>query len=265
MRWGVVGIGRAGRARMAALQGDPRALLTATFRGGGSLEVGSFQALLDKVDAVAICSPDATHAAYARKALLARKHVLTEFPVASSVVEAKALFALARRMGRVLHVEHIELLTVTAQALREHARDVVSASVRFCGLPRPGPVALVNVARLHRVVDCLGMPLSCDAWSGRTWLSGSLKYPWGKAALDFRHGDLGRKTEILLVTKHGRVLQQNKKLTVKGEPVELPEQPPLFAEDQRIASARILDGAEGYVSEERILEVLSLVELLSST
>jgi hypothetical protein len=247
---------------MAALQGDPRALLAATFRGGAGLEVPSFEALLERVDAVAICSPDSTHATYARKALLARKHVVVEFPVATSAVEARTLFALARRMGRILHVEHIELLTATCRALREHARDVKSGSVRFCGLPRPGPVALVNVARLHRVVDALGMPDGCHSWSGRGFLSGHLRYPWGKLALDFRHGDLGRMTEILLVTGAGRILQQNGKLLINGEPQELPEQPPLFAADQLVASARILDGAEHYISEERIVDVLRLVEAL---
>ncbi len=247
---------------MAALQGDPRALLAATFRGGGGLEVGSFAELLAQVDAVAICSPDATHAGYARKALLARKHVVVEFPVATSEVEARNLFALARRMGRVLHVEHIELLTSTARALRQRTQGVKDGSVRFCGLPRPGPVALVNIARLHRVVDALGMPDGCHSWSGRGFLSGHLRYPWGKVALDFRHGDLGRMTEILLVTESGRVLQQNNKLLLNGEPVDLPEQGSLFGEDQLVASARILDGGEHYVSEERVIDVLRLVEAL---
>jgi hypothetical protein len=38
----------------------------------------------------------------------------------------------------------------------------------------------------------------------------------------------------------------------------------LFASDQRAATARILDGARPYVSEERILHVLDVVESLGS-
>jgi predicted dehydrogenase len=57
---------------------------------------------LDQVDAVYIASPNETHYAYARQALAAGKHVLSENPVALSKREAQELFALAREKDLVL-------------------------------------------------------------------------------------------------------------------------------------------------------------------
>lgn len=59
------------------------------------------------LDAVAIASPAAQHAATARAALLAGKDVLVEKPLALKVKDAEALLDLARRKKRILMVGHI--------------------------------------------------------------------------------------------------------------------------------------------------------------
>jgi predicted dehydrogenase len=56
------------------------------------------------IDLVSICSPNITHFDYAKRALLAGKHVLVEKPFTSSVAEAEELIALAARQGKVLSV-----------------------------------------------------------------------------------------------------------------------------------------------------------------
>ncbi len=53
------------------------------------------------IDLVFICSPNETHAEYARKALEHRKHVVVEKPFALSEPEATELLALAQRQGCV--------------------------------------------------------------------------------------------------------------------------------------------------------------------
>jgi predicted dehydrogenase len=61
-----------------------------------------FENFLKQVDAVYIASPNETHYSYAKQALLAGKHVLSENPVALSGSQAKELFALANEKELVL-------------------------------------------------------------------------------------------------------------------------------------------------------------------
>ncbi|MEY4750193.1 MAG: hypothetical protein RIQ60_2407 [Pseudomonadota bacterium] len=65
---------------------------------------GSYEALLDDagIDAIYLPLPNSLHAEWAVRALAAGKHVLCEKPLALTVDEAQAMFAAARRHGRVL-------------------------------------------------------------------------------------------------------------------------------------------------------------------
>jgi predicted dehydrogenase len=63
------------------------------------------------IDAVAIATPASTHFELTRAALEAGKHVLVEKPLCMRSDEAELLVALARRMGRVLMVDHTTLFT----------------------------------------------------------------------------------------------------------------------------------------------------------
>jgi scyllo-inositol 2-dehydrogenase (NADP+) len=58
------------------------------------------------LDLVVVATPDGTHAALARAALLAGKHVVVDKPIAASSSEAIELLALAREYRRVLTVFH---------------------------------------------------------------------------------------------------------------------------------------------------------------
>jgi len=61
---------------------------------------------LDRVDAVTIATPPATHAALAASYLQAGKHVLLEKPMALGVDQARELVDIARREDRILAVVH---------------------------------------------------------------------------------------------------------------------------------------------------------------
>lgn len=270
LRWGIIGVGRAGQARARALHADPRATAQVGFRGDPASvnlrAAASVEDLLARVDAVAICSTDETHPALVRQALAAHKHVVCEFPLAPSAAEARALFALARAVDRVLHVEHIELLTGAAVWWREHRPKTVRSGTLAFTSPRTGvDPARGNVARLHRIVDILGEPESVAVtyWD-QTTLAGALHFSQGTVAVDFRFGPgLPRETLIELVDQDGVVIrQQGRGITRNGQPVVLPTVGGLFAADQIAASARILDGAPGYVSEARVVSVIALTETL---
>lgn len=63
----------------------------------------------DEVDAVVVATPVPTHAALAREALAAGKHVFVEKPMALSADEAEGLVALAEERGLVLMPGHLLL------------------------------------------------------------------------------------------------------------------------------------------------------------
>ena len=62
----------------------------------------SYEEFLSNVDAVYIASPNETHYEYAKKALEAGKHVLSEKPLAFTKAESQELYGIARENGVVL-------------------------------------------------------------------------------------------------------------------------------------------------------------------
>ncbi len=275
IRWSVVGVGIAGRMRARAILADPRSALVAAHRGrfADELPCAQLERLEDAIaaaDAVAICSPSAQHARQVAAVLEAGRHAVVEFPVAGGAGAAAALFDTARRVDRVLHVEHIELLSATAAALRERidrgALRGVSASFQSAGTEDlPGrELALRGVARLHRIVDIAGPLARVDAVRARPGqLGAELRTTTGlPVALQLRVGPgLDRRTRM--VVDDGREwVQEGRALSVDGRPLDLPGVEGLFAADHQVAVERILDGGEHYLSEERILHVLEVVDML---
>jgi len=76
-----------------------------------------FQGVLDdpSIDALVIATPVSTHFPFARRALVAGKHVLVEKPMATSSTEALELLELAERRGKILMVDHTFVYTGAVQ------------------------------------------------------------------------------------------------------------------------------------------------------
>jgi biliverdin reductase len=277
LRWGVVGIGIAGRARARAVLDSEHDELVHVWRGRHAAELGvpqveSFDQALQGVDAIAIASPSEHHGAQVRAALEAGLHVLVEFPLARSHAEAQALFALAAEQGKVLHVEHIELLeaagrTLCGQVPREALRSV---TVRF---ERRGPseagaphLAWGNVARLHRLVALAG-PVEevVSVRHAPGVLQADLRTASGVVArLEVEQAPyLQRTTQLTVEATSGRWEQRNGELTHDGRAVSLLGTRSLFASDQRVASARIREGHAPYVDDATVLQVLAVAERLA--
>jgi len=130
VRIGLVGTGYAARARAEALQKDERARLVAV--AGHTLEktiafgetfglevIPDWKDLILRpdLDLIIVATVNGTHKAIVGAALEAYKHVAVEYPLALNAAEAAELIALASAHRRLLHVEHIELLSGVHQAI----------------------------------------------------------------------------------------------------------------------------------------------------
>jgi biliverdin reductase len=277
LRWGIVGLGRAGRSRAAAIVADLRCEWVGAWRGAEpqppARGYSSFEALLDAVDAVAICSPNDVHAAQVRAALTAGRHVVCEFPLAGSAAEAQALFELAETQGRRLHVEHIEILTATAAAVRSFMAEggLQGGSLAFSSPDRgwigdPDRALAIthrNIARLHRLLDALGPPERLLVHERRpTRLSATLWFQGAPVQLTLHHApDAPRSLTIQLTRADGQNLRQrNDQIEVNGAPVALPSDGGLFQRDHDAFMAALLHDAPLYVPSERALELLHLAD-----
>jgi biliverdin reductase len=278
LQWAVVGAGIAGRARAKAISADPRARLVGVWRGRFAEETGapvlpSFEAALAVADAVAICSPTAMHAEQVEAALGAGRHVLVEFPLAESAAVAERLLQRAREASLVLHEEHIELLDTTCSTLAAHIRPSIVRAVTLA-FDAPGPqdagpgaLALSNVARLHRVSAFAGPFVAVDRVEHEPGkLSAVLKLESGGSvrAIFQQAPYFTRRIVIDADTVAGRWTQQDDQLLREGMPVTLVGSGGLFARDQKVCSARILDGAGHYVPDNRILHIMDVVDQLSA-
>ena len=72
------------------------------------------------IDAVVIALPAAMHYKYAKAALLKKKHILVEKPLATSVEEAKDLIQTAKDNKRILMVGHTFIFNMAVQQIKKY-------------------------------------------------------------------------------------------------------------------------------------------------
>ena len=118
IRVGIAGLGAAGRAFVPALRAhrgfelravaDPSPSIRAEFAGERVAAYPDLDAMLAEgaLDAVCIATPTEMHAAQARAAFAAGKHVLVEKPMATSLADAQSMIDAAARAGKILLVGH---------------------------------------------------------------------------------------------------------------------------------------------------------------
>ena len=102
------------------------------------------------IDAVVVATNNLTHAALARRALAAGKHVFVEKPMATTSADARGLLALAREKGLSLAVDHM----MTHNAWNRAARDLV----------RGGTLGTVNDAVFHMEFGYGFEPAEAASW-----------------------------------------------------------------------------------------------------
>src|ERR1019366_4631033 len=76
------------------------------------------RAELKRVDAASVCVPTVHHAACARELMACGIDLLIEKPLAGSLAEADEIVGLARELGRVVQVGHLERFNPAVRAVR---------------------------------------------------------------------------------------------------------------------------------------------------
>ena len=240
---GIVGTGYAAKRRAESFVADSRAQLV--FVAGNSLKqtqdfcdsfggaaLASWLKLVNQtnLDLVVISTINRDHAAIARAALEAGKHVVVEYPLALSADEGALLLALAQRQNKLLHVEHIELLGGLHQAVRAHLTEIGSPFyVCYKTLigKRPAPrrwtfnqelfgfPMIAALSRVHRFTNLFGAvdTVSCQSrfWDVNT--AGDFKSCLCLAQLVFKNGVIADLT----YGKGERIWQEHRSLELQGE------------------------------------------------
>ena len=164
VRIGVVGAGSLGYHHVRILRELPEARLVGFHDSDPARsrrvteELGvpaapSLDALLDQVDAVTVVVPTPAHHAVASLALARGIHVLIEKPIATTLEEADALLAIARRTGALIQTGHVERFNHAIRAALPHITEprFVESNRLAPFNPRGSDVAVVLDLMIHDI------------------------------------------------------------------------------------------------------------------
>ncbi len=302
---GIVGTGFAAKLRAETLQSDRRSHLIAVSghtpettqefaNQHKAVAVESWQQLVEhpNLDLVIICTINRDHGAIAHAALNANKHVIVEYPLSLDPGEAESLIALAEAKGKLLHVEHIEILGGLHQALRQSVAEIGNVFyTRYVTIfqQRPAPKRWTYnhqqfgfplsgaVSRIHRLTDLFGKVASVSCQS-RFWEDGDGYYTaclctaqlqfvsgliaevtYGKGEVFWQnlrnfevHGDQGT---LLFEGEKGSLIRGEEKT-----PIEVGGRRGLFAKDTEMVLDYLVEGTPLYVSAEASCYALKVAD-----
>jgi biliverdin reductase len=305
LRVGLIGTGYVAKLRAETFTADERSQVIAVM--GRSPEkteefsqnyrarpASSYREVIDRedVDLVAICNINRDRYEIGKAALIAGKHLIVEYPLALEVWQAEDLIALAAERGKLLHVEHIELLGGLHQGLKEHLGAIgqpFSASYSTIAPQHPTPrkwtynyelfgFPLIGaLSRIHRATDLFGevSSVSCQAryWKGDGGFDtaclcvAQLKFKSGLVAqISYGKGDVfwegvnrfeicGEQGKIAFDGDRGTLFQ-------KAEKTELPlgSRRGLFAKDTTMVLDYLTSGIPLYVCPAASLYALKVAD-----
>ncbi|RXZ81400.1 gfo/Idh/MocA family oxidoreductase [Paenibacillaceae bacterium] len=138
-----------------------------------------------EVEAVSVCTPNASHAPVSIAALNAGKHVLCEKPAALTYAEALQMKEAADRNGKILNIGVVNRFNTAVIKIKEliEAGELGNLYHIYCSF------------RSHRSIPGLGGPFTSKAGSG-----GGVLIDWGVHFLDLIFYCLGQDTKALTVS-----------------------------------------------------------------
>ncbi len=217
---------------------------------------------------VAICTENRDHASRVEACLRAGKHVLVEYPLASTGAEADALLRLASRVDRVLHVGLIGLLTGQHEAVAKvvETQAVYGIELALTGgfggwiadEARAGRYGQLAVSRLHALWDWVG-PLSlhrarCDRRADGYALHLEIRDERGRIhrLVERRGVDARREKSVVVRDPRGVALEVGEAAKLRG----------VFVQDTAHFHAR-LQGTSPRVADDVVVAVAGLAEAVS--
>lgn len=304
MRVGIVGTGFVARLRAEALGADKRAKLVAVTgfcpdhvqQFATDFNICSYpdwSSMLHEaqLDLVFICTVNRDHATVARTALSLDLHTVVEYPLAHDLEEARLLIQLAEQRQRLLHVEHIELLSGVHLLLQRELPGlghIFATTYSTITATRPAPnrwtyepslfgFPLVGaVSRIHRLTHLLGSveEVSCQVRYEGSGLPERFNSCYCTAHLSFASGTLATityaKGEALWRTQRlmefhgyrGAILidgEQGILLRPDGaHPLDVGSRRGLFQQDTHMVLDHLEKGSGLYITSEQILHGLAV-------
>ncbi|XP_014382434.1 biliverdin reductase A [Alligator sinensis] len=221
-----------------------------------------------EIQAAIISTDNKNHEESVRMFLEAGKHVLVEYPMALSARAARDLWELAEQKGKVLHVEHIELMTEEYKLLKKEVagKELVKGLLHFTGGPldeeRSGFPSFNGIARLTWLIDLFG-----DLTVTSATREEQKEKDYSRMTAHF---ETAVKKPLTWIEERGPGMKREKKINfcfTSGCLEKLPQPPPAtvgpFMQDQNLFAKKLL----GQVSREelatekwRILRCLDLAE-----
>ncbi|MBI1962782.1 MAG: Gfo/Idh/MocA family oxidoreductase [Candidatus Rokubacteria bacterium] len=112
---------------------------------------GDHRELIGRVDVASVAVPTEQHFPVASELLEAGIHVLVEKPITPTLEEARALYAIARRTGAVLHVGHVERFNGAVQELTKIVERPILVESRRLGpfVPRVQKDTVIMDLMIH--------------------------------------------------------------------------------------------------------------------
>jgi len=112
-----------------------------------------YKKIIDKVDAVSLVVPTKLHYHIAKNIILAKKHVLVEKPITTTIEEAEELVTLAEQNNVVLQVGHVERFNPVVQAIKDYVYEPkFIESIRLSSFdPRVADIGVVLDLMIHDI------------------------------------------------------------------------------------------------------------------
>ncbi|MDU7693638.1 MAG: Gfo/Idh/MocA family oxidoreductase [Helicobacter sp.] len=98
----------------------------------------NFEEILNdiSIEAIFIITPPKSHFNLAKSALLANKHIFVEKPLSTDLAKSQELFELAKKMQKILHVDHVFLYSSAVNWLKNNINTL-------------GEIIYINARRLN--------------------------------------------------------------------------------------------------------------------
>ncbi len=112
-----------------------------------------YRKIIDKIDAVSLVVPTKLHYTIAKDILLAKKHILIEKPITTTVSEAEELVNLAEKNNVVLQVGHVERFNPVVQTIKDFVYEPkFIESIRLSNFdPRVADIGVVLDLMIHDI------------------------------------------------------------------------------------------------------------------